>query len=179
MTLLDYVARKVGCFPEHIVGETPYEALAVLRAGRAAGAVILMNFRGSSIEMCWAGEPGWATRGVLSNIFGYPFLQLGCFRVNGIVERSNKASREFARRLGCREVGILEDEFGLGRDAVLYTMARKNCRWLKDGANGQEKRTKAAGPLQGRGGADEIQHRDGPRASPFGNDGADKRFWLN
>lgn len=129
--LITYLADKLGEPAENLVGQMPYEAAAISRDGRFAGAVLYTNFRGTSIEMCWAGEPGWATREHLRAIFAYPFLQLGCLRASGCVRRSNSASREFCKKIGCREVGVLEHEYGPGDDGILYTITRDKCRWIK------------------------------------------------
>jgi hypothetical protein len=128
--LVNYLAEKVGVGVESLVGKMPFEVLAVIRGGRGLGAVLYTNYRETSIEMCWAGEPGWVTRGDLRSIFSYPFIQLGCLRASGCIKRSNSASRLFAARIGCREIGVLEDEYGPGADGILYTITRDKCRWI-------------------------------------------------
>ncbi len=109
----------------------PYEAAAIVRRDRFAGGVLYTNYRDTSIEMGWAGEPGWATRANLHDMFAYPFIQLGCLRAWGCVRRSNNASRQFAKDIGCREVGVLEHEYGPGQDGILYTITADKCRWIK------------------------------------------------
>lgn len=129
--LIKYLSDKIGVGAEYLVGHMPYEAAAVVRCERFAGAVLYTNYRETSIEMGWAGEPGWATREHLRDMFAYPFIQLGCLRVSGCIRRSNSASRKFAKDIGCREVGVLEHEYGPGEDGILYTITRDSCRWIK------------------------------------------------
>ncbi len=128
--LIGYLCAKLNTTPDRLVGQMPYEVVAVLRNDRHKGAVLYSNYRKTSIEICWAGEPGWITRADLRGIFSYAFNQLGVYRIDGLIERGNSISRNLAMRLGCREAGILESEFGKGRDAILYTMRRDKCRWI-------------------------------------------------
>lgn len=129
--LVKYLCDKIGIEAESLVGNMPYEGVAIVRRERFAGAVLYTNFRGNSIEMCWAGEPGWVTREHLREMFAYPFIRLGCLRASGCVKRSNNVSRKFAKDIGCREVGVLEHEYGPGEDGILYTITRDKCRWIR------------------------------------------------
>jgi RimJ/RimL family protein N-acetyltransferase len=105
------------------------------RDGKVVGAVYYTNYRGHSIEMGWAGEKGWLTRDNLAQMFGYPFLQLGVQRVWGLVHRHNKESRRLAEKLGCRFVGTADGEYGPGQDAIIYSMTKGACRWIKEPTN--------------------------------------------
>jgi RimJ/RimL family protein N-acetyltransferase len=125
-----YVAERSGVPPEQLAGVLPFNAAAIVRGERIWGAVIYTHYRKTSIEMNWAGDCGWASRGALRAIFDYPFLQLGVLRCYGIVRRSNKQSRQFAVRIGCREAGVLDDEFGPGQDGIIYSMTLAQCRWI-------------------------------------------------
>jgi hypothetical protein len=136
-TLVEYLSIQIGTDQENLVGKMPYEVVAVVRNGRGMGAVLYTNYRGTSIEMAWAGELGWITRGDLRAIFAYPFIQLGVLRAQGVVKRSNNASRHFAARIGCREAGVLENEYGPGQDGILYTITPARCRWIKPAAHTQ------------------------------------------
>ena len=108
----------------------PFEvAAAVNGQGVILGAVLYTNFRRCSIEMTSAGAPGWLTRGNLRGFFSYPFEQLGCRRVTGIVHRKNKHARQINERLGFKLEGICRHGFPDG-DACVYGMIRKDCRWI-------------------------------------------------
>lgn len=129
-TVLEYLAAKIDTKAENIAGTLPFQAFTVVKRGEGVGAVLFTNFRGTSIEVVWAGEPGWVNLRDMQALFAYPFIQLGVLRAWGCVKRSNSESRNLAVRLGCREVGILRDEYGPGSDAVLYEMTRGRCKWL-------------------------------------------------
>lgn len=134
--LIEYLTIKIGASKANLVGDMPYDVYAVVRRGIAVGAILLTNFRGTSVELCFAGDPGWLSRRDLVTIMRHMFIERGIRRAYGTVMRSNGKSRELAKRLGCREIGILEDEFGAGRDGVLYSMAAKSCRWIKGRVRG-------------------------------------------
>ncbi len=128
--LLSYLAGKLDTEPERLVGSMPFEILGAIMREQMMGVALFTNYRNASIELVWGGEPGWLTRGHLQSVFGYIFDQLACRRVVGVVEKSNRASRSLCERLGCRTVGALEHEFGLGRDGILYSLTRERCRWV-------------------------------------------------
>lgn len=128
--LLGYLCAKINTTLHQLIGGMPFEVMGIARNGRHMGAVLFTNYRETSIELAWAGEPGWATRSDLRDIFSYPFNQLGVLRVSGCVARGNSASRNFASRLGAREVGVLEGEYGPGKDGIMYAMTRDKCKWI-------------------------------------------------
>lgn len=130
-TLIEYLMLKIGVSKDNLVGKMPFEIYAVVRDGVGLGAILLTNFRGTSVEVCLAGNPGWITRRDLRLMLHHIFVQRGVLRAWGIIKRSNGDSRELAKRMGCREVGILENEYGQGVDGVLYSMTASKCRWLK------------------------------------------------
>jgi hypothetical protein len=160
--LLGWLSVETGVAPEEIVGDMPYEACAVVRHGMHAGVVLYTNYRGHSMEMAWAGRRDWATRRVLRQMFEYPFVQLGVLRVSGCVARENSASRLFAKRIGCREAGILEHEYGPGRDGVLYTMTRERCKWI--GVKNEEI-TESTRSIRSKRGANEVEYRHSNRTA--------------
>lgn len=132
-SLLQYLMIKIGSPKENLVGDMPYDVFAIVRNGVGVGAVLLTNFRGTSVEVCMAGDSGWLTRRDLLAMMRHVFIERGFLRAYGTVMRVNGKSRELAKRIGCREIGILEGEFGPGRDGVLYSMAASKCRWLGGG----------------------------------------------
>jgi RimJ/RimL family protein N-acetyltransferase len=129
--LLLYLAGKVGAPPAELVGHMPYSIFAALKASNPVGALLYTNFRGSTIEMAWAGEPGWLTPSVVRSMWEFPFWRLNCSVALGTIHRRNKASRELAERMGCKIVGVIEDCYGGGQDGILYSMSRSSCRWLQ------------------------------------------------
>lgn len=129
-TLVQYLMLKIGASKDNLVGSMPFDVYAVVRDGVGLGAILLTNFRGTSVEICLAGDPGWISRRDLRALLHHIFVERGILRAWGIVKRSNGESRELAKRMGCREVGILESEYGPGIDGVLYSMAFNKCRWI-------------------------------------------------
>lgn len=127
--LASFVAMRINATREKIIGDMPFEAAGIVRDGVLKGAVLYTNYRETSLEIAWAGTRGWATRQALREIFRFAFEGLGVLRVSGVVERSNSVSRNFAARVGAREVGVLDDEFGEGRDGIIYSIKRDKCRW--------------------------------------------------
>lgn len=129
--LAAFIARAIGMEPKKLVGDMPYHALASIRADKLMGVVLFTSFREQSIEAHVCGEPGWVTRADLAEMFGYPFQHLGVLRVWSVIARNNKPARSFIERLGFKVKAVLDDEFGEGKDGILYAMRRKECTWLR------------------------------------------------
>ncbi len=132
-TLVAYLASKIGTSPADLVGQMPFEVVATTRAGKPVGAVLYINYRGSSVEMACAGEDGWLTPGHLRGLFGFPFQQMGVWTVLTMVKRTNKTAREFNRRLGFTELCVIPGETK-DEDAFLHSMTRPQCRWIETAA---------------------------------------------
>jgi RimJ/RimL family protein N-acetyltransferase len=128
--LAQYLAFKMGCTAQELVGAVPFEIVAVARDGYPVGAVLYINYRQVSIEMACAGEPGWLTRANLRDLFRYPFVQLGCYTVITTVKRSNTVARKFNEKLGFTTLGVIESGLGRGEDIIVNTMTRPQCKWL-------------------------------------------------
>lgn len=120
-----FVAERLG------EGFSPTaRAIGSVRGGRLVGGVIYDNYRDGWIEMSCAGEPGWLSKGRLAVIFAYPFLQLGCRGVFALVRRRNAKSRKLVEGLGWRRPYGVPEGFK-DDDMVIYTMLRRECRWLE------------------------------------------------
>jgi RimJ/RimL family protein N-acetyltransferase len=72
---------------------------------------------------------GWASRMFLRSIFHYPFVQLHCKRITGVVASSNAKARHFNERVGMKLEHVLKDAHPEG-DLLLYVMRREDCKWL-------------------------------------------------
>jgi RimJ/RimL family protein N-acetyltransferase len=127
--LLRYLGHKIGIPPAALVGDMPFRIIATVRGDRLMGAMLFTNYRGASIEMSLAGEPGWFTRRGLREYFSYPFETLRVRRVTSIIHRRNKESRALAARLGFKLEGVARDGFPDG-DAMIYGLTRKDCKWI-------------------------------------------------
>lgn len=71
----------------------------------------------------------WLTRDFLFAAFDYPFNQLGCQRVSGLIARKNKVARKFAEGLGGVVEATLHKQIP-GDDIVVYRLFKDECRWL-------------------------------------------------
>jgi len=129
--LVAYLAGKIGISSQQLIGAMPYEVGAITRKGLPLGAVIYINYRGPTVEMACAGEPGWLSPGTIRDAFTYPFVQLGVWTVLTHTSRNNAASRKFQRKLGFRELGVVECGPNRNDDAIIYSMTRPECRWIE------------------------------------------------
>jgi RimJ/RimL family protein N-acetyltransferase len=96
-------------------------------------AVIIYNhYHKPDIWMHVAAEPGriWCTPDFLKSIFEYPFGQLACGRVTGLVARSNTRLRKLLLHVGFTEEGTLRESLPTGDDLIAYGMLRRECRWI-------------------------------------------------
>lgn len=102
--------------------------------GELIGGVVYTHYAGTDVRMHVAGEPGknWLTREFLYHAFAYPFLQLRCRRVSGLVRIDNFKAQHFDERLGFRREGLLREADDDGCDLIVYGMLRRECRWLGD-----------------------------------------------
>lgn len=140
LSLIAYLASKCGTTPGALVGQMPFELVAVWQRGKPCGAMLFNNFRTFSVEMTAAGEVGWLTLDTIRFMFSYPFEQLGVQNLLLMCQRDNAKARDIVKRLGFREMCALENGQGAGRDTIMYAMARGRCAWLsqKRVRNGQK-----------------------------------------
>jgi RimJ/RimL family protein N-acetyltransferase len=160
-----YVMEKTGMSLQ----PGSYQAMMVIsdKDDFVAG-IVISNFRGTDCEISCATETSAAWRpSVLRAIFSYIFNQLNCVRCTSITTKQNKAARTFLEGLGF----VLEGNLRLGydgfKDALIYGLLAKECRYLSENngesLNGKEVRTKgpsgsrsrsnstsASGPEQGQ-----------------------------
>jgi len=130
-TLVQYVADRIGETRQDLVGDLHHAAIGVIRDDRILGAIIFMNYWRQSCEFHLAGSPGWLTRGEIAQLFAYPFVSWGCLRLWCMIRRNNKPARRGAERLGFKVLGVAECEFGLGKDGIIYSMTKAQCKWIK------------------------------------------------
>lgn len=74
-------------------------------------------------------DPKKVTKEFLFAIFDYPFNQLGCKRVTGLVPSDNLRAQEVNEKLGWKRETVLKDYF-LDGDGIVYVMRKEDCRWL-------------------------------------------------
>lgn len=135
MTLLAYMASKIGATPAQLIGDVPFDIAAVHRNGRPVGAVLYQNKRRHTIEMAWAGEPGWLTKGDIRKMWAHAFAHPGILTVIGTIREANGKSRALAERMGCELIGIVPHTYGQDENGLLYCMRREACRWVEPSAD--------------------------------------------
>jgi RimJ/RimL family protein N-acetyltransferase len=135
----EMVARWVaGRMPIFEFGSTPYTAIGLANQwGALIAGVVYQNFTKTDIHMHVAALPGkhWLSRGFIGEGFRYPFDQLGCVRVTGLVPARNQTAAAFDEHLGFTLEGRVRKILPDGDDLLIYGMLREECRWLKVGLN--------------------------------------------
>lgn len=74
--------------------------------------------------------PNWLSRDFIWICFHYPFMQLGCERVFGLVHSENAAALRFDTKLGFKVETRVRKVYPDG-DQIILVMERAECRWLK------------------------------------------------
>ncbi len=100
--------------------------------GELVAGVVFNMYTGPSISMHVAAIPGrrWMTREYLWRCFAYPFLQLKCNRITGLVRVDNIDAQKFDEHLGFKREGLVRKACTDGTDMILYGMLREECRFL-------------------------------------------------
>lgn len=107
-------------------------SIGLLENGRIVGGVVYTMYTGNGIMMNVAGGyKGWINRAFLRAAFAYPFKQLGCTRVSGLVRADNYAAQQFDERLGFKREGLVRRGDDDGTDLIMYGMLREECKWIK------------------------------------------------
>lgn len=105
--------------------------LGVVFQDKMVAGIVYSNFSSHNCMMNIASvSPHWCSRGVLFNIFWYPFVQCKLDRVTALVGKNNKKSRDLCERLGYVREGSLADWFGPKKPAMIYRMKPSECRWI-------------------------------------------------
>jgi RimJ/RimL family protein N-acetyltransferase len=117
------------------ITEAPHTAIGIARDGELIGGVVYTHFsnfgpNAKHISMHVAGVGNWLTKGALFEFFHYPFKQLGCNLILGIVPKKSKKVRKFDEKVGFVMRGVLPGYFP-GDDACIYTMNPDQCRWIQ------------------------------------------------
>jgi len=108
-------------------------ALGLEEDGELIAGVVYNWYTGPSISIHVAAEPGrrWLNRDFLFRVFAYPFLQLSCNRVTGLVRVDNLDAQRFDEHLGFVREGIIRQGAEDKTDFILYGMLKDECRWLE------------------------------------------------
>lgn len=128
--IMRFVAERTG---EESYGQD-YTALGLEKDGELVAGVLFTNYTRAAILMHVAsdGSRHWMTPAFLAASFRYPFIQLGCRRVTGLVRLDNEVAMHFDEHLGFKREGVLREGATDGCDLVLYGMLKSECRFLKE-----------------------------------------------
>ncbi len=113
----------------------PHSAIGIDDGGLICG-VVYSNFiqhKGKPLSMevsIVAVNRKWCTRKNLRVLFSYPFLQIGVERLQATIATDNLRAREFNVRLGFKVEGIGRRAYFDGRDCVVSSMLKNECRWI-------------------------------------------------
>lgn len=111
----------------------PYVAIGLIKNGKLIAGVIYNNYRKHSIEMTIVAiDSTWATKNTLRKFYEYPFNQLGVARVTATIAKPNKRARKMVERLGYKLEGVARHGMDGVKDACIYGMLKKECKWLGD-----------------------------------------------
>jgi RimJ/RimL family protein N-acetyltransferase len=101
--------------------------------GELIAGVAFNMYTGASISMHVAAVPGkrWMTKEFLWRSFAYPFVQLKCNRITGLVREDNLVAQKFDEHLGFRREGLLRGACLDGSNMVIYGMLKDECRFLR------------------------------------------------
>ena len=110
----------------------PHSCIAWLKDDERQAVVVFNFYCHPDIHMHVAAVDGarWMTPQFLAAAFDYPFRQLGCARVSGIVRADNQRSIAFCERLGFRYEGTKRDACEGGVAMIHFGMLRNECRFL-------------------------------------------------
>jgi len=108
-------------------------AIGLEQDGEVIASVVFDMYTGPSICMHVAAVPGrrWMTRDYLWRCFAYPFLQLKCNRITGLVREDNLVAQKFDEHLGFKREGLIRRGATDGTNIILYGMLRDECRVLE------------------------------------------------
>lgn len=99
---------------------------------RLIAGVVFSDHEGHNVMMHVAsdGSSQWMTPAYLSFCFRYPFIQLKCNRITGLVRADNEYAQRFDEHLGFKQEGRLRAACADGTDMIIYGMLKEECRFL-------------------------------------------------
>ena len=108
-------------------------AIGLEQGGELIAGVLYDQYNGRSACMHVAAAKGasWMTRPYLRICFDYPFNQLKLNTLIGLVDSTNEDALRFDKHLGFRLATVIPGA-GQKGDLCILTMARNQCRFLKD-----------------------------------------------
>jgi len=135
-TIYGQDARVLDFMAEHLSDcELPADSitLGVESNGELIAGVAFENYTKQNISIHVAALDGrhWLSKDFLFRVFAYPFLQLNCHRVTGLVRVDNLKAQKLDEHLGFVREGIVRRGATDGTDFIIYGMLKEECRWIK------------------------------------------------
>lgn len=126
--VVEWVAKQTADFGNYGAAA----GIGVERDGQIIAGVVYNDWNGVNANQHCAALPGsnWMSKALLWYAFDYPFNQLHCKRITGLVGEGNAAARRLNEHLGLVEETRLKDAHPTG-DVIVYRMTREMCRWLQ------------------------------------------------
>lgn len=126
--VIDFVAKKLDeyDFPANC------SAIGVESNGELIAGVVFDGYTQAGISMHVAAVEGkhWLSKEFLYAVFAYPFIQLNCNRVTGLVRADNFKAQKLDEHLGFVKEGLIRRGCSDGTDMILYGMLKEECRWI-------------------------------------------------
>ena len=79
----------------------------------------------------YSDDKRWCNRHVLRKMFAAAFEDMGCRRINVLVETDNLNSINLVKRLGFTQEGLLRKYSENGQDCYVFGMLKQECPWLE------------------------------------------------
>lgn len=109
-----------------------YTTIGLMDNGEILAGLLYEQWNGVNVISHVAGRgKNWMNRELLWYSFYYPFVELGCKRLTGMVRSTNIDAIRLVLHLGYEAEAVLKEASGPGVDTVVFRMWRDNCRWLK------------------------------------------------
>lgn len=134
----EFIERVAAPWAVERIGNIPpfkdCTGLALLDNMVLIAVVIYTDYNGKNccIHVASDGSKRWMTKTFLRAAFVYPFVELNCTRITGLVAASNGQAISFDRHLGFKVEGRLRQAHVDGSDVIVFGMLRHECRFLKD-----------------------------------------------
>lgn len=112
-----------------------FSAIGVSRGYDMIAGFVYHTYQGWECELTMASDdPSWCrSRTIISTLFAYPFLQLGCTRMNLNVCVNNEKAIKLGVGLGFKIEGLKRRGYDGVNDAYVMGMLREECIWINRG----------------------------------------------
>lgn len=106
-------------------------AIGLERDGEIAAVVVFDNFSevDCSMHIASDGSRRWMSKDLLLAAFAYPFQQLKCRRITGMVAAKNTQALAFDEHLGFEREGLCRNALP-DDDLVILGMLKERCRFI-------------------------------------------------